>query len=117
MELETEPYFEIEPDGHIEEALLAVLGRAHRTGDATDDPTTESPEVQASLRTILEMRVGTYTDGRETEGGGEEGGGVPAGGGLVGAAAARTLRDAERRLLRLAIERNCGGGKKRKKVD
>jgi hypothetical protein len=36
---------------------------------------------------------------------------------LVGAAAARTLRDAERRLLRLAIERNCGGGKKRKKVD
>ena len=41
---------------------------------------------------------------------------VPAGGGLVGAAAARTLRDAERRLLRLAIERNCGGGKKRKKV-
>ena len=117
VELETEPYFEIEPDGHIEEALLAVLGRAHRTGDATDDPTTESPEVQASLRTILEMRVGTYTDGRETEGGGEEGGGVPAGGGLVGGAAARTLRDAERRLLRLAIERNCGGGKKRKKVD
>ena len=116
VELETEPYFEIEPDGHIEEALLAVLGRAHRTTDATDDPTTESPEVQASLREILEMRMGMYVDGR-TEGDGEEGGGVPAGGGLVGAAAAKTLRDAERRLLRLAIERNCGGGKKRKKVD
>ena len=117
VELETEPYFEIEPDGHVEEALLAVLGRAHRTGDAMDDPTTESPEVQASLREILERRMGTYDDGGETEGGGEEGGDVPAGGGLVGAAAARTLRDAERRLLRLAIERNCGGGKKRKKVD
>ena len=117
VELEAEPYFEIEPDGTVEEALLAVLGRAHRATDATDDPTTESPEVQASLREILEMRMGTYDDGRETEGGGEEGGGVPAGGGLVGAAAARTLRDAERRLLRLAIERNCGGGKKRKKVD
>ena len=117
VELETEPYFEIEPDGHIEEALLAVLGRAHRATDATDDPTTESPEVQTSLREILERRMGIYDDGRETEGDGEEGGGVPAGGGLVGAAAARTLRDAERRLLRLAIERNCGGGKKRKKVD
>jgi SET domain-containing protein 6 len=117
VELETEPYFEIEPDGHVEEALLAVLGRAHRTGDAMDDPTTESPEVQASLREILERRMGTYETGRTEEGGGEEGGDVPAGGGLVGAAAARTLRDAERRLLRLAIERNCGGGKKRKKVD
>jgi hypothetical protein len=82
-----------------------------------DDPTTESPEVQASLREILERRMGTYETGRTEEGGGEEGGDVPGGGGLVGAAAARTLRDAERRLLRLAIERNCGGGKKRKKVD
>ena len=43
-------------------------------------------------------------------------GAVPAGGGAVGVDAARVLRDAELGLLRLAIERNCGVGNKRRRV-
>ena len=72
VDVADDAYFEIEPDGTIEEALLAVLGRAHRGEDEEDDPTTESPDVQASLRTILERRAAMYVGrGRERERGGE----------------------------------------------
>ena len=119
VDVADDAYFEIEPDGTIEEALLAVLGRAHRGEDEEDDPTTESPDVQASLRTILERRAAMY--GEDGGRGSDDDGGsvrdaVPAGGGAVGVDAARALRDAELGLLRLAIERNCGVGNKRRRV-
>ena len=127
VDVADDAYFEIEPDGTIEEALLAVLGRAHRGEDEEDDPTTESPDVQASLRTILERRAAMYGEdggrGSDDDGrrGSDDDGGsvrdaVPAGGGAVGVDAARALRDAELGLLRLAIERNCGVGNKRRRV-
>ena len=128
VDVSDDAYFEIEPDGTIEEALLAVLGRAHRGEDEEDDPTTESPDVQASLRTILERRAAMYVGKgkgkgeesgaipRGSDDGGSVRGAVPAGGGAVGLDAARALRDAELGLLRLAIERNCGVGNKRRRV-
>ena len=128
VDVADDEYFEIEPDGTIEEALLAVLGRAHRGEDEEDDPTTESPDVQASLRTILERRAAMYVGKgkgkgeesgaipRGSDDGGSVRGAVPAGGGAVGLDAARALRDAELGLLRLAIERNCGVGNKRRRV-
>ena len=128
VDVADDAYFEIEPDGTIEEALLAVLGRAHRGEDEEDDPTTESPDVQASLRTILERRAAMYVGKgkgkgeesgaipRGSDDGGSVRGAVPAGGGAVGLDAARALRDAELGLLRLAIERNCGVRNKRRRV-
>ena len=126
VDVSDDAYFEIEPAGTIEEALLAVLGRAHRGEDEEDDPTTESPDVQASLRTILERRAAMYVGKgkgeesgaipRGSDDGGSVRGAVPAGGGAVGLDAARALRDAELGLLRLAIERNCGVGNKRRRV-
>jgi len=53
---------------------------------------------------------------RGSDDGGSVRGAVPAGSGAVGLDAARALRDAELGLLRLAIERNCGVGNKRRRV-
>ena len=124
LDLDEEGYFEIGPDGVVEDALLALLARAHRREGQEDDPTSESREVCAALADVLRLRLEAY-GGDEPEGGAEARGRnqaahdpAPAGGGAVGAEAAETLRAEEMAILAAALhaaEGDARGGRKRKK--
>ena len=134
-------YFEIAPDGTVEEELLCVLGHALRRSEEADALTTESEEVRAAMRAALERRLEAYGDEDEDDAPAAECGGcdgcatgcatrktpekaddevsAPAGGGVVGAAAARTLRRDELDVLRRAMETYGVGddaGAKRKRT-
>ena len=126
-------YFEIAPDGSAEEELLCVLGHALRPSQDADALTTESDEVRAGMRAVLERRLAEY--GEDDEAADDvvavaaaddaDDASPPAGGGVVGDAAARTLRRGEREVLRRAMEKYVdtdtndsvrGAGEKRKRT-
>ena len=123
LDLVEEPYFEIAPDGEIEDALFALLGRFHRPKGSKEDAAPDSPQVLASLSGILEKRASTYPDADVDAPAGKKGKKVtkgeedvdpPAGGGVVGRAAAIALRKGERALLASVADKykllGAGGG-------
>jgi len=108
LDLVDEPYFEIAPDGEVEDALFALLERVHRLKGSKDGAPASSLAVQRSLKRILEKRAGKYLPAGTkamTEKG--QGGDVdpPAGGGVVGRDAATVLRAGEQALLQSVINK------------
>ena len=115
LDLVEEPYFEIAPDGEIEEALLALLARVLRTEGVEEDLPRDAEEVTSCLAAIIKKRTGMYPDDANADANTNANVNVkkedaadmdpPAGGGVVGRAAALTLRTEERTLLTTAARR------------
>jgi SET domain-containing protein 6 len=109
LDLDEEKYFEIAPDGVVEDALLALLARAFRREGEQDDPTSESPEVREALRDVLRLRLEAYGEDETEKKSGAPDTTAPAGGGLVGVRAAETLRAAEIAVLAAALRAVSSG--------
>jgi SET domain-containing protein 6 len=109
LDLDEEKYFEIAPDGVVEDALLALLARAFRREGEQDDPTSESPEVREALRDVLRLRLEAYGEDATKKKSGAPDTTAPAGGGLVGVRAAETLRAAEIAVLAAALRAVSSG--------
>ena len=120
VDLDEENYFEIDPDGEVEESLLALVARVHRESEDSDDPPQETKEVRDSLRDVLSARLHEILDNENDEirGACRDPQEVPAGGGVVGVDAAEVLRQTEIDLLNRALEgipREEEGGKRKRK--
>ena len=109
LDLDEEKYFDIAPDGVVEDALLALLARAFRREGEQDDPTSESPEVREALRDVLRLRLEAYGEDETEKKSGAPDTTAPAGGGLVGVRAAETLRAAEIAVLAAALRAVSSG--------
>ena len=123
MDLEFEQYFEIDPEGRAEDALLELLREAHRhrpvgsgkqTGrkpaGAEDDPDfkreAREKKVRASLEAALRARLELYDWDEEKFGVcvDPSATNTPAGGGLIGLDAANVLRMSEIAVLKKALD-------------
>ena len=120
VDVADDAYFEIEPDGTIE--ARGGVGQGAQGRGRGGRPDDGSPDVQASLRTILERAAMYVGRGKGKEG--EESGAIPR---KTTVRSRRRPRAAERWWTRrgrsatpssgsLAIERNCGVGNKRRRV-
>ena len=112
IDLDEEPYFEIAPDGQIEDALRDIVQRAlkfqklDQKGNKTNRVDV-SEDVRVALRSIIDRRLGMYTRAEPKEMGAADDTNPPAGGGVVGRAAAIVLRRGEQALLQRAVDLAC----------